>query len=89
MTDPTNAAAPPPVMGEPPPGTEAPLPPPPIPVNQDDAFMHLMLENQKQGLKLAQVQNARGQRPDVRRLAQSMISNHNAEIERLKRAKGR
>lgn len=82
-------AAPPPTIGEPPPeALPEPPPPPLIPVKQDDAFLHMMIEHHKQGLKLAQIQVANGKRPEVRKLAESLIISHNAEIERLKKLKG-
>jgi uncharacterized protein (DUF305 family) len=81
-------AAAPKVTGEPPPDTEAPAPPPPIQVEQDDAFLHLMDDNLKQGRKLAQIQVANGKRPNVRQLAERIVQNHNEQLDRLKRTKG-
>lgn len=82
-------AAAPKVMGDPPPTVEPPEPPPPIEVKQDDAFLHLMDDNLKQGRKIAQIQVANGKRPEVRKLAERIVQNHNEQIERVKKTKGR
>jgi uncharacterized protein (DUF305 family) len=83
-------AAPPPKIGVPPPNAAPPPPlPPQMPVKQDDAFLHLMIEHNKQGVKLAQVQVANGKRPAVTKVAEALILRHNAEIDRLKKLKGK
>ena len=75
-------------MGQPKPDVPLPPdPPPPIPVGQDDAFLHNMTEHQKIGVKMSQVQVAKGKRADVRKVAESLILTHNKEIDRLKKLK--
>jgi uncharacterized protein (DUF305 family) len=79
-----------PSIGTPPPDTlPTPEPPPTIPVDHDDAFLHMMIANHQQGLKIAQVQVAKGRRADLRHEAASLIVRHNAEIDRLKKLKSR
>ncbi len=78
-------AAAPQVMGEPPPTVEPPEPPPPIKVKQDDAFLHLIKDNQEQGRKLAQIETAHGKRPDVRKLAERIVQNSNQQLDRVKK----
>jgi hypothetical protein len=84
------AAAPPLKIGVPAPTAVPPPPlPPQIPVKQDDTYLHLMIEHHKQGLQLAQRQVANGKRPEVTKQAQSEIIKHNAELDRLKKLKGK
>lgn len=86
----STAASPPPRIGVPPPGAAPEAPPPPqMPVKHDDAFLHLMIEHHKYGLKIAQAQVANGKRPEVRKLAERLIVTHNQEIDRLKKLKGK
>jgi hypothetical protein len=86
----TTAASPEPKIGVvPPDAVIEPPPPPQIPVKHDDAFLHLMIEHHKQGLRIAQAEVANGKRANVRKVAESLIITHQAEIDRLKKLRGK
>lgn len=68
---------------------DAKAPPPPFTPKDDVAFLDAMLPHHQMGVEMAKMVIARGESEDVRKLAQRIVKDQTADIQKMKSLRGK